>query len=412
MDKEENEMTRALLRFPATHTLEVRNNCNISTMLQGLDESGTNIRSFSFLRANISHAQLKVLLKTYPALKELQFDGCPGISPVGVSRITKSLRQLTNLSLRNCPGKQYRASHHVLRPGELISLTQLDISNCTCFDTDEAFYSLGALVELEQFSLSNSEVSTGAFIHCIQRMEKLTDLDISGTLNIATRPSIFPFLPSSLVYLNLRGSSALTDETKALDLEHLSALRHLTLIVCERSYNLSSLEPVSCLTQGLRTLNMSDSTLRGNWQGSAFKDVMMLRRLCLENCELRDGWPLSTAKSLPNVEEMYISAARGMAEELTSLAEMKSLKKLVVDGCSNIGNPTARAVGSLPQLEFLIMTNSMVDEFGAEALQRGACKNSLTYLKLHTLPQERRRRIARLGPESYSQSLRWAQRRK
>lgn len=103
---------------------------------------------------------------------------------------------------------------------------------------------------------------------------------------------------------------------------------------------------------------------------------------------------------------MYLSlATRGMTEELTSLAEIKSLNLVVINGCSNIENPTARAVGLL-QLEFLIMTNSMVDEFRADSSQSGACDEFSHFLKASSRAAKKNNQA---GPVSYSQSLRWAQ---
>lgn len=342
------------------------------------------LQELSFSNMSMSHGQLKAIVSHCVSLHSLHFSSCSGISDKDLCALLERLRgQLRRFSLRGSSRTPKLTDLGGRRIGILTNLQELDLTDCLQIG-EKTVQALGSLVHLCVFKISRVRVHSESLLISLASMKVLRTLDISHTSDLS--PLIFKGIPSSLHELNVAGSSALCDDTPEDYLSHLISLKVLTLQISSERPGLSSLAPFESIAASFVYLDMSQSTLSGDWSCGLLGKMNNLRVLKVDNCNIPGGWPLSVAKSLPNVEMLTLSGSRGMRMELTSLASMKSLRHLKLCGCRNVGNRTAVAVSSLPRLETLAMTNTMIDEDGAKALAEGVCKYSLRSLRLHKVP--------------------------
>lgn len=361
-------------------------------VLSGSSGEIHRLQELALFNTTLSPAQLKIIASNCLSLHSLHFSSCSGIDDNELCDLLQRLRgQLRRFSLRRFSSKSPNLSDSGgCAIGNLVHLKELDLSECLQFG-EKTFQALGSLLNLSVLKISRARVHSESLLIALASMKCLQSLDISHTSNLT--PLILKGIPKSLVTLKMAGSSALCDETPAENLCHLTNLKSLTVRISSEGTGLSSLSPLKLIASFVVSLDMSQSTLSGDWSGGVLGRMCNLRTLKFDNCDIPGGWPLSVAKSLPDLQTLTFSGARGMRMELTSLASMKSLRHLKLCGCSNVGNPTAIAVSSLPNLETLEMTSTMIDEDGAKALSEGRCRYSLRNVTLHKVPgMERGRR--------------------
>lgn len=320
------------------------------------------------------------------SLQSLHFSSCSGLNDKDLCAILERFQgRLRRLSLRDSSPRSLKLTDLGGRSiGILTYLKELDLTGCLQFG-EKSIQALGTLVNLSVFKLSRVCVHSESLLISLASMKGLRNLDISHTSNLS--PLVFKGIPSSLIELNVAGSSAICDDTPEDYLSHLINLKILTVQLSSERRGLSSLAPFELIASSFVSLDLSQSTLSGDWSRGLLTRMNHLRVLKVDHCNIPGGWPLSVAKSLPNLETLTLSGSRGMRMELTSLASMKSLRHLRLCGCKNVGNPTAAAVSSLPRLETLAMTSTMIDEDGAKALAEGACRYSLRSLRLLKVPR-------------------------
>lgn len=387
------DIPRALLRFPAASQLNVTKTHSKPTNMVdilGTNEPGTRVgpsrlTNLSVLDVSLPSSQVLAISTYCPFLRKLSLVSCRNLSDDGIRSVLRRLSpHLREVSLKNSFSYSDSLSDQgICVLGQLPFLSHVDISGVPNFP--RTFSSLGNLSNLLSLNISQSKVETHSLATPLSGLKHLTTLDISQTPYLT--PSILASLPTSLSTLKASMCAAICDETDPGLLRNLPNLRNLTLRLSKNGL-LTSLAPILLGARYLNSLDLSQSAFETHWDADVLGAMPNLELLKLENCDIPE-WPLRIAKSLTSLQYLTVSGSRGMESEMENIAYMKGLRHLKLCGCHNVGNPTAFAIASLPHLETLSMTSTMIDENGAKAISNGVCQKTLRLFRLHHRPKRR-----------------------
>lgn len=397
------DIQRLLLRFPSSSQLTIEGNNSQEALLfniltpgtRGTESGARRLEALSIFSCTLSQSHIQAIPAHCPFLQKLCLPFCEGVTDGGLRTVFQILGpHLREVSLRDTfPRSPELTDEGLTSLGNLHILAHLDISGIPNFS--KTFNSLAGLKNLRHLVMSHAKVETEALQVALSGLRQLVSLNMSHTPNLT--PEVLVSLPKSLSTLNATWSAAIVDDTPSHLLNGLQNLKHLTILLSKHG-NLSSLAPILTVAPFLVSLDVSQSHLGSDWDAGAFEKMENLEVLLMSGCDIPE-WPLRLAKSLCSIKSLTLSGARGMGmeQEMEHLSHMKGLKNLDLCGCANVGNSTAVAISSLPNLETLSMKATMVDERGVRAIYSGVCKNTLRLFKTHEIPKKDAGRSRRLA---------------
>ncbi|XP_038050719.1 NLR family CARD domain-containing protein 4-like isoform X2 [Patiria miniata] len=314
--------------------------------------------------------ELAVTMCAMTNLNAVHFLFCLPLTGSNMADIAKSLKDLTNLHefyIHCSDNLGGTAALWCMHLKQLKSLKKLHLSACSLNGQDitliaESLIDLPNFSELTLFS-NNLGGTVASWCMHLKQMRTLTNLDLSNcSLNrqdikhvgesVRDLPNLVEL---NVSYHGLSGRAAL----RYMQLKQLKTLTKLGLYKC--SLNGQDIKHIAESLPNLVELDLSDNELCGTatlWCAQ-LKQLKTLTKLGLRRCSLNGQDMKDIADSLrelPNLGELDLSVNHlGGTAALwcMHLKQFKSLRKLVLNGCSLNGQDmkhVAESLGDLPNL--------------------------------------------------------------
>lgn len=300
---------------------------------------------------------LRRLAGRFTRLRELDFSQSvsrayyPGVSDDDLSVIAEAFSLLKVLTLQNCKGITDKGLEAI--GSGLPHLQSLDVSYCRKL-TDKGLTSVAkGCHDLRALHLEGCRLITDSLLKTLSaNCSHLEDLDLEGCTNI-------------------------TNSGLAVLVEGCKRIKHLNLNKCNKTGDIGVTDISKACSSSLLTLKLLDCYKVGD------DSISSLARYC------------------NNLETLIIGGCRNISDEsIKSLAISccKSLKKLRMDWCLNISDPSLLYIFSLCQkLEVLdIACCELVTDAAFEGLGNEHVKLSLKTLRLSNCPKITARGIKKL----------------
>lgn len=298
--------------------------------IKSLNLSLTNVSQYQiFSEQRSSRREMRRIVETCRNLEHLFVGKHVFADDDGVLAISEHLSSsLQTLDLNESRLSDISGVHI----GKLCRLKSLSLSYCgivseACSVTDVTFEALGALVELEELYMCGSEISNTAACSILPNFKnlRLLHLQLCGKITNA----VLPFLPPSLVELNLSYSGVLNSDILP------SALKQLSNLTTFKAHT---------------RLEIRDMFFLGPF-------APCLRVLHISGMGASDAHAAYWVSQMPNLVELDLSE-------------------------SSVSDETARAISCLKHITHARLASTKITNKGVRALGSGVARQSLKSLSL------------------------------